>query len=274
MGQTVRLKCGCCDYRCFLPERLKKHWRKYHRPVLTCEICSYKCLQPKTMRKHLKTHPDLKKKMSSTALAAWQTYTEPIFTCELCKHQCKSYDLLLKHMKQHNRKYKGYCPDGIRSVLCCDSCDYECVNPKTMRRHIKNHTNRQSNNTPSSGDHENIDSQSSQKSTKKHADGIIVDDNPGSTESFKSSSCLSIYNKDHTMDYEEEEHRTQPGLASVEFESQTNKAKTCSGTEVVSRDNMPYCTIYWSYGGCSSSNTGHLVELHVGNNVVTSDDLL
>ncbi|KAI8485942.1 hypothetical protein Bbelb_362630 [Branchiostoma belcheri] len=125
MDQTVKLKCGCCDYRCFLPERLKKHWRKYHRP--------------------------------------------------------------------------------------------------------------------SSGDHEHIDSQSSQKSTKKHADGIIVDDNPGSTESFKSSSCLSINNKDHTMDYEEEEHRTQPGLASVEFESP-------SQTSDCNRINMPSSVLpYHSY---------------------------
>ncbi|KAI8480114.1 hypothetical protein Bbelb_421540 [Branchiostoma belcheri] len=107
------------------------------------------------------------------------------------------------------------------------------------------------------GDHENIDSQSSQKSTKKHADGIIVDDNPGSTESFKSSSCLSIYNKDHTMDYEEEEHRTQPGLASVEFERP-------SQTSDCNRINMPSSVLpYHSY--TAKQTTGRNNETLNGN---------
>nr|ABH05923.1 Ikaros-like protein [Branchiostoma belcheri tsingtauense] len=276
MDQKVKpaamLKCECCGYQCIGPRKFNVHRRSHHRPVLSCKICGYKFTQKGNLRRHLKTHQDLAK-----------TYAEPIFTCELCDYQCRRRDALLGHMRQHSKemlkgmlnaeKPKGYHRDGISSVLFCDYCERSYKHRKSMREHIKNHEKGMSNTAQSNRDHQHINPQLLQKSMKNHTDGSEVDDNPGSTESFKSTRCLNVRQEADMMDYEEEEHNTQPVVASVEIArpSQTSKTKTCSGTGVVSRDNKPYCTIYWSQGDCSSNN-GHLVELHAGNNVVTSDD--
>ncbi|XP_066277143.1 RE1-silencing transcription factor B-like [Branchiostoma lanceolatum] len=269
------VKCDFC-HQCMNRDYLDKHIQKRHRPVLSCKICSYKCLVPKTLRKHWKTH----KEGQTSNVAPTNTYAEPIFICEVCDYQCNKYELLLKHMKQHKEmlnpeKPKEYHQDG--SVLYCNSCTYECINPKTMRKHIKNHKEGKSNITQSNryDDHQHSNPKSSQNCRKKQTDGSEVDDNPGSAESLSCERCPTVYHNADMMDYEEQEHRTEPVLATVEIErpNQTRKTMIRSGTGVVSRDNKPYCTIYWSQGGCSS-NTGHLVELHVGNNIVTSNDLL
>ncbi|XP_035672776.1 zinc finger protein 64-like [Branchiostoma floridae] len=277
MDRKAILKCEFCDsYICTQPEKLAKHIRKNHRPTLSCKICNYKCLNPKTLRKHWKTH----RGGQGSNTEPPNTYAEPIFICELCDYQCTAHSILLGHMKQHKEmlnadKPKGFHHDGSRPVLYCDSCKYECINPKTMRKHIKNHKKGHSKAAPSNAQlHlQHVNPKSSQICVMKHTDGSEVDDNSVSAESFDFM-CPTPYHKADMMDFEEQEHRTQPFPAKVEIErpNQPSKTMTCSGTGVVLRDNKPYCAFYWSQGSCSS-NTGHLVELHVGNNVVTSGDV-